>query len=1139
MNVPIKGVEQLYLVVSDAGNGYSCDWADWAEPTLVGPNGNQSLTELQWTAAHSQYGSVQKNKNCRGQTLKIGGHEFPVGLGTHANSVIAYQLPKDHQFERFQALGGLDEGGVLQPGGGATSVQFLVYDQAPPEDITLAAKGANVEKSTGHDLDSALNQLDVADGLEVQLFAGEPQMLNPTNIDIDHRGRVWVCEVVNYRQFRNKDSAERTEGDRILILSDDNGDGEADTVKTFYQGRDIDSAHGILVLGNRVLVSAGDSVFWLIDENGDDKADRKETLFTGISGTQHDHGIHAAVFGPDGKLYFNFGNAGGQIKDKHGNPITDKQGNVVDSSRKPYQDGMVFRCNLDGSEFETLGWNFRNNWEVCVDSFGTLWQSDNDDDGNRGVRINFVMEFGNYGYRDELTGAGWRDPRSGMHEEIPLRHWHQNDPGSIPNLLQTGAGSPTGICVYEGDLLPEVFHNEMIHCDAGPNIVRAYPVETDGAGYTAEIVDVLHGARDNWFRPSDVCVAPDGSLFVADWYDPGVGGHRMADVERGRIFRLAPKTGNYKVAPVDLSTPKLAVAALQSPNMATRYLAWKALQEFGSKSEPMLAKLFKEGEPRQQARALWALGKLPIDANRKVNYLEEALLNSNADIRITAIRLARQLIGEIELADVQDVLNLSDESPAVRRELLIGLRDLEIPGEEEYWAELALRYTGDDRWYLEALGIAAHGNWDACLNAWLNRVGTHWNTPAGRDIIWRSRATKTPHFLAQIVLSSETPAEELPRYFRALDFNKPYDQLQLARLAFQNGLEEAARADVVSSEALDRLGDLNLDEHPEYAEALAGLLASKQNTGTFVALVKRFQLADRYPELIEMAINNSEDQFGVDALRALLEVKQQSLIRAELLKRKPEEAIKLASVIGLSEENAALGPLFGVITDSSANLDVRRAAVRAAGRTRPGLVRLAELAKEEKIDSSLVPTVAPTLHSAVYRDIKDTAQKLYPLPPAKDAEPIPPLSELAKKKGDEKKGRLVFHTHGTCSKCHQVNGLGKEVGPDLSEIGKKLSRQAMYESILYPSAGISHNYEAYTVITADGNILNGLMVSESEDELSIKNAEGIVKTISRDDVDDLVKQKISLMPADLQKVMTTQELIDVVEYMTTLQEKKK
>lgn len=132
----------------------------------------------------------------------------------------------------------------------------------------------------------------------------------------------------------------------------------------------------------------------------------------------------------------------GQIKDKQGEPVIDMAGNVVQANRKPYQEGMVFRCNLDGGGFETLGWNFRNNWMVTVDSFGTLWQSDNDDDGSRGTRINYVMEFGNYGFRDEMTGAEWKQDRTGMSNDIPTRHWHQNDPGVVPNLLQTGAGPP-------------------------------------------------------------------------------------------------------------------------------------------------------------------------------------------------------------------------------------------------------------------------------------------------------------------------------------------------------------------------------------------------------------------------------------------------------------------------------------------------------------------------------------------------------------------------------------------------------------------------------------------------------------------------------------------------------------------------
>src|SRR6185436_19901668 len=294
-------------------------------------------------------------------------------------------------------------------------------------------------------------------------------------------------------------------GDRIVILEDTNGDGIADKETVFYQDPAINSALGVCVLGNKVIVSSSPHVFVLTDVDGDGKADKRELLFTGISGKDHDHGVHAFVFGPDGKLYFNFGNAGSHLFyptqlsiPLHGDPgkvemkpVVDLQGNEVNEKGKPYRQGMVFRCNMDGSELETLAWNFRNNYEVAVDSFGTLWQSDNDDDGNRGVRINYVMEHGNFGYTDEMTGASWgkawekAKAKGASENEKPSYHWYQQDPGVVPNLLTTGNGSPTGIAIYEGSLLPEVFRNQIIHCDAGPKVVRAYPVKNQGAGYSA------------------------------------------------------------------------------------------------------------------------------------------------------------------------------------------------------------------------------------------------------------------------------------------------------------------------------------------------------------------------------------------------------------------------------------------------------------------------------------------------------------------------------------------------------------------------------------------------------------------------------------------------------------------------------
>ena len=609
--------------------------------------------------------------------------------------------------------------------------------------------------------EKAVANLDIGDGLETTLFASEPMMLSPSSIDIDHLGRVWVCEVVNYRGHRNK----RPEGDRILVLEDTSGDGKADKSTVFYQGREIDSVHGVCVLGNKVIISAGDNVWIMTDEDGDLKADKKVALFTKIGGAQHDHGIHAFSFGPDGKLYFNFGNASRQLADADGKIITDKAGNEVKASRQPYQQGMAFRCDMDGSNVETLGWNFRNNWELCVDSFGTVWQSDNDDDGNKAVRINFVMEFGNYGFRDEFTGKGWRDKRTNIEKEVPLRHWHLNDPGVVPNLLQTGQGSPTGIIVYEGSMLPAGFQNQVIHCDAGPNVTRAYPVKTDGAGYSAEMVNILYGARDKWFRPSDVCVAPDGSLFVADWYDPGVGGHGMRDLDGGRIFRVATPGSQYSVPKIDLSTADGAAKALTNPNGEVRYLAWNALHEMGAKAVPALEALWKGDNSRHRARALWVLGKMEGKGQSVVN---AALADADPDIRITGIRLARQL--ELNLIEAVTKV-VRDKSPAVRREASIALR---FDGSEKanaLWAELAIQHDGTDRWYLEALGIGSDLHADGRFGAWLAKAGKKWNSEGGRDIVWRVRSKQAPAYLARIIKDKSLEDHASPRYMRSFDFH--------------------------------------------------------------------------------------------------------------------------------------------------------------------------------------------------------------------------------------------------------------------------------------------------------------------------------------------------------------------------------
>ena len=147
---------------------------------------------------------------------------------------------------------------------------------------------------------------------------------------------------------------------------------------------------------------------------------------------------------------------------------------------------------------------------------------------------NFVMYHGNYGFLDEKSSASWTTNRINIEKTVSERHWHQSDPGVVPNVLITGAGSPAGMTYYEGEHLPEVFQFVPIHAEPYYNVVRAYLPARKGAGYTLEIEDVVK-SQDKWFRPIDVATAPDGSRLlqigtIPFWW------WRCRGAKQGRIF---------------------------------------------------------------------------------------------------------------------------------------------------------------------------------------------------------------------------------------------------------------------------------------------------------------------------------------------------------------------------------------------------------------------------------------------------------------------------------------------------------------------------------------------------------------------------------------------------------------------------
>ena len=974
--------------------------------------------------------------------------------------------------------------------------------------------------------ENALKGLSISEGLELHSFATEPMLKNPTNIDVDERGRVWVTEAYNYRPDINGNPTNAL-GDRIMILEDKDGDGKADTAKVFYQGPELNAPLGICVLGNRVIVSQSPYVWVFYDDNGDDKADRKEIMFSGISGEQHDHGVHAFTFGVDGKLYFNMGNEGQTLKDKNGKDILDKDGDVI--GPKKYRQGMAFRCNLDGSQVECLANNFRNPFELAVDSYGTLWQSDNDDDGNKGTRINYVMQYGNYGYKDEMTGDSWQANRTNVEDSTPEKHWHLSDPGAIPNLLQTGAGSPTGILVYEGSLLPSSFHNQMIHCDAGPNVVRAYPVANSGAGYTATTIDMVKGKDNQWFRPSDVCVAPDGSLIIADWYDPGVGGHQAGDQTRGRIYRLAPPNSKYTIAPQDYSSAVGAVAALQNPNLSVRYRAFTALQQMGPKAIAELEKLWNSAvEPRMRARAFWALVKMPT-ANVK-QYIAQAIKSDNADLRIVGVRAATQF-GAPVVEVVKSLLN--DKNAQVRRECALALHHCLKPEAAALWATLAVQHDGKDRWNLEALGIGADAQWDKFFAAYLSIVKDPLKTAASRDMVWRARTELAMPFLASLAVDATSPLKNRLRYFRAFDFSAgPAKSKLLLQMIDKNSSNDIALNKLV----LHALDIKSVVQSAQAKKALTEVLNSINGTDEYIQLVRRFEVKSQNENLLQLAIDQPKKSVGKNAAGLLLRLGGSKLIWKIIDGKDTAQQNPLITALASVGNKESVDILQTIVLSKKYAMPTRELAASKIGKSQSGEERVLEILKLKKVPAVLIPDVVASVSNAWKETVRTEAASYLPKKEgAADNKKAPTMSDLMALKGNAAAGEKVFSN--SCNLCHQVNDVGYDFGPKLTEIGTKLPKEGLLASIVNPSAGIGFGYEGWELKMKDGATYSGIFASKTETDIDIKFPGGARKQLKTSDVKTMTAMKQSMMPEGLYQNMSTQDLANLLEYLSGLKKK--
>ena len=976
------------------------------------------------------------------------------------------------------------------------------------------------------------------------------------------------------------------EKERVYTIVDSSGNGVADRAQIYVEGFDsevTDVAGAILVHNGEVFLGVGPDMWRLKDSSGDGMADRIESISHGYA--VHigfgGHGMSGAIVGPDGRLYWGIGDIGM---------------NVIgpDGRRWEYPNqGVIVRSNLDGTDFEVYAAGLRNTHEFAFDAYGNLISVDNDGDhpgeservvyivngSDSGWRINW--QFGKYSDPDNNTYKVWMD------EELFKPRWDGQAAYITPPIALYHAG-PTGLVYNPGTVLGEKWQNHFFVAEFTGTPARsrifAFALEPDGATFRlandeAIVTGILATGLD---------IGVDGALYFADWID----GWNTKD--QGRIWRLDMEGVTPSDARLAIesylsgndgrkSVDELA-ALLRHSDMRVRQKAQFELVDRGSRGADALRLAAMQTEHRfARLHGIWGVGQLIRSGRDMGEVLAQLLLDEDSEIRAQAAKA----IGDVRSLDAGPSLVplLKDRSARVRffATEALGLIEhasafspiiemLEVNNDEDAYLRhagaLALARIGLAEQVAElsdhpsaavriAAVVALRRMQHSGVTLFLADSDNYIVTEAARAINDDDSIEGGLEALALVLERDGAEGEPLLR--RAINANLRVGSLAnatlLARFAAKLSAPAAMREEAIRAlgvwarpSVLDRVDGTYRGEvshslevaQDALAPTLPTLLADESVSIRAAAAdaAGRLDMLDQVEALANMVLADSEPTVRIEALKALGRLGAAGASFAVAL-RDSDPAVRTATVnlvpeLGLDPVVAA--SLLGSVIDDG-TLTEQQGALRMLGLiggdgAREILGRLLNQLVAGGVNPGLQLDVAEAVEASGMQGLQVLLEQ-YRTDQAELG--IVEFYSETLFGGDPVTGRrtLFRSPGGQCLRCHAVRGLGGEIGPELTGIGSKLTREELLESLIDPGARIPPGYGTVALVLDTGESLNGLLVEETETTIVIQPGGADARSIDNSAVVDRQDGPSGMPP--MAAVLSRQEIRDIIAYLVSLE----